>query len=70
MAKVKVYLVIGADKRVRAAKRPQVKPDEVAIAVNLVFPDHWGKVIDTIDVAVPDWVPDVRDLDDSAARHG
>jgi hypothetical protein len=58
--RMKVYLVIGADKRVRAARRPQVKDDEVAIAVNLTFPDTWGRVLQTIDIAVPDWAPTVE----------
>lgn len=55
--KKRVYLVIGSDKRVRAAVRPQVREDEVAIAINLTFPDTWGRTIGTIDVTVPDFVP-------------
>lgn len=70
MSKVKVYLVIDANQRVRAAKRPQIKADEVAIAVNLVFPDTWGRVLQTVDVTVPDWAPTVEDLDGSAVRGG
>lgn len=58
--RMKVYLVISADKRVRAAKRPQIQPDEVAIAINLTFPETWGGVLKTIDVTVPDWAPAVE----------
>jgi hypothetical protein len=58
---MKVYLVISADqRRIRAAKRPQIQPDEVAIAINLTFPDGWGGVVKTVDVEVPDWVPTVE----------
>lgn len=63
MSTQRVYIVIGADRRVRAAKRPQIREDEVAIAVNLKFPDTWGKVISTIDVTVPDFAPsDVNEV--------
>jgi hypothetical protein len=55
---MRVYLVIGADRKVRAAKRPQIRDDEIAIAVDLHFSDAWGRVIKTIDVAVPDLVVD------------
>lgn len=55
--KMKVYLVVGADKSVRAAKRPQIKPDEVAVEVTLTFPDTWGKVVKRLEVDVPDWTP-------------
>jgi hypothetical protein len=53
MSTQRVYLVVSADRRVRAAKRPQIRMDEVAIAINLRFPDTWGSVIETIDVDVP-----------------
>jgi hypothetical protein len=53
----RVYLVISADGRVRAAKRPQIRTDEVAIAINLQFPDTWGRVVQTLDVTVPDFTP-------------
>jgi len=56
----RVYLVIGADRRVRAAKRPQIRADEVAIAINIRYPDNWGRVIETIDVAAPELVTDVE----------
>jgi hypothetical protein len=57
MAIERVYLVISADRRVRAAKRPQIRGDEVAIQINLHYPDRWGKVVHTIDLAVPDFAP-------------
>jgi hypothetical protein len=49
-----VYLVVRSDGDVRVAKRPRVAPDEVAIAVQLTFPDGWGKVVKTIDVTMPE----------------
>ena len=55
--KKRVYLVIGVDKRVRAAVRPQIREDEVAVAINLEFPDTWGRTIAALDVTVPDFVP-------------
>lgn len=58
MSVERVYLVIGADRKVRAAKRPQIRMDEVAIAVNIRFTDSWGRVIDTIDVVAPEIVMD------------
>ena len=57
----RVFLVIGADRKVRASRRPQVKWNEVAIQVNLRFPDTWGRVIATIDADVPDFAPEVKD---------
>jgi hypothetical protein len=57
----RVYLVIGVDRKVRAAKRPQIRTDEVAIAINLRFPDGWGDVIQTIALDVPDFAPQVLD---------
>lgn len=65
MAVKVVYLVIGADKRVRVAVRPQIRADEVAIAIRLRFPDDWGRVVSTVDLIVPDFVP-VVDLDEEA----
>jgi hypothetical protein len=57
MTKKRVYLVIGADRKVRAAVNPRVQLDEIAIAINLTFPDTWGRVLQTIDVDVPDFAP-------------
>jgi hypothetical protein len=68
MSVQRVYLVIGADKRIRAAKRPQIREDEVAIAVNLRFPDTWGRIIDTIEINIPDFAPAVEDLDGGAVQ--
>lgn len=53
----RVYLVIGADRKVRAAKRPQIREDEVAIAINLTYPNTWGQVVSSLDVTVPDFAP-------------
>jgi hypothetical protein len=53
----RAYLVIGADRRIRAAWRPQIRAAEVAIAINLAFPDTWGRVVATIDLPVPDFAP-------------
>lgn len=53
----RVYLVIGADHSVRAAKKPRIGLDEVAIAINLTFPNSWGRVVSTIDLSVPDFAP-------------
>lgn len=58
MSVQKVYLVITADRNVRAAKRPRIAPDEVAVAINLTFPDTWGRVIATLDIGVPDFAPE------------
>jgi hypothetical protein len=66
MSKQRVFLVIGADKRIRAAKRPQLRVDEIAIAIDLQFPDTWGRVITAIEVAVPDFAPTVAVPDVSA----
>lgn len=60
MSTLRVYLVVDATQKVRAAKRPQIRADEIAIAVNLKFPDTWGRVVSTVDVAVPDWTPEVE----------
>lgn len=57
MTAQRVYLVIGADRRVRVAKRPQLRPDEVAVEINLTFPDTWGTVVSRVDIAVPDFTP-------------
>ena len=53
-----VYLVIRADRSVRAARRPRLNKDEVAIRINLVFPDTWGKVLpEQVTITVPDFAP-------------
>jgi hypothetical protein len=53
----RVYLVISPGKDVRVAKRPRVGPHEVAVAINLTFPDSWGQIIGTLSVDVPDFAP-------------
>lgn len=60
MTTMRVYLVIGADRRVRAAKRPQIRPDEIAVAINLSFPGRWGEVVQQLDLEVPDFTPTVE----------
>lgn len=56
-----VYLVISADKSVRAAVRPRVAADEIAITVRLRFPDNWGRVqAGVIDIDIPDFAPTVQ----------
>jgi hypothetical protein len=53
-----IYLVIRADRSVRAARRPRLAGDEVAIRINLTFPDSWGKVLpDEVTITVPDFAP-------------
>lgn len=75
MSRKRVYLVIGADQRVRAATRPQIKPSEVAIAIDLTFPDNWGRVVGTLAFAVPDFAPDAElgeeeEIDEEDAGEG
>ncbi|HTI26221.1 MAG TPA: hypothetical protein VL652_34850 [Kutzneria sp.] len=59
MTTERVFLVIGADRKIRAARRPQLRIDEVAIGINLNFPDGWGRVVGDLTVNVPDFAPDV-----------
>jgi len=55
-----MYLVVRSDRSVRVAKKPRIALDEVAIPLDLVFPDWWGTVLDQrITVQVPDFVPEV-----------
>ena len=61
---MRVYLVIGADRSVRVAKRPRLALNEVAVEVNLRFPDTWGSIISTASVNVPDFAPTVENGDD------
>lgn len=56
----RVYLVIGADKSVRAARQPRIGRDEVAIGINLTFPDGWGHVVGELAVNVPDFAPNAE----------
>jgi hypothetical protein len=53
-----VYLIVGADKRVRAVTRiGRLRDDEIAIRLNLTFPNTWGRVTSTLDVEIPDYTP-------------
>jgi len=54
------YLVIRTDQTIRVAKRPRIAADEVAIKLNLIFPPGWGRVIGQLDIAVPDFTPEVK----------
>lgn len=49
-----VYLVVRADGEVRIAKRPRLAADEVGVALNIAMPDGWGRVVATVDVAMPE----------------
>lgn len=56
-----IYLVIRADRTVRAAKRPRLMADEIALKINLDFPATWGKVLtDEVTLTVPDFTPEVK----------
>lgn len=52
-----VYLVIGPDRNVRAAKRPRVADNEILIKIALNYPDNWGRITQTLNVDVPDFTP-------------
>lgn len=49
-----VYLVVRSDGDVRVAKRPRVATDEIAVAINLTFPEGWGQITHAIDVQMPE----------------
>jgi len=61
MATETVYLVIRADRSVRAVRRPRLAADEIAIPVRLVFPDSWGRIASAAAITfdVPDFTPAV-----------
>lgn len=55
-----MFLVIRSDRTCRVAKKPRIAGDEIAIPVDLHFPDTWGHVLDErITLHVPDFVPEV-----------
>lgn len=58
--KQRVYLVVRSNGDVRAAKRPRIASDEVAIGLDLSFPEGWGKVTQTFDIDMP--APPVAEL--------
>ena len=66
MTKQSMYLVIRCDRTCRIAKRPRIAGDEVAIPVDLIFPDTWGKILrqQRIELQVPDFAPEVADRED------
>lgn len=66
-----VYLIIRADRYMRLGKRPpRLGVDEVAIRLNVAFPDDWGRILTEQDVtvALPDFTPTVT-LDGIEERH-
>lgn len=62
MAKQIVYLVVRYDGEIRAAKRPRIASDEIAVAVTLNFPPGWGKVTQQIEIQMPE-PPTVTDAE-------
>ena len=53
-----VYLIVSASQKVRAVTRlTYIKDDEIAIKLNLTFPNTWGRVTQTLDVEIPDFKP-------------
>ena len=63
MSKDRVFLIVTASRKVRVLKRLpwDLALDEVAIPVDLVFPDGWGSVIGpALTVNVPNSVPAVQ----------
>jgi hypothetical protein len=69
MAKQIVYLVIRSDGEIRAAKRPRISSDEIAVAVTLNFPSGWGKVTQQIEIQMPE-PPEVVDAEGQVANDG
>jgi hypothetical protein len=67
MAKLteRVYLVIGADRSVRISRatrhRLSIRPDQVAVPIDLTYPERWGRVLDAnpLSITVPDFVPEI-----------
>lgn len=67
----RVFLIIGANRTMRLMKvprwasrswwtPPKLKADEIAVAIDVRFPDGWGKVLPTaIAIDVPDDTPAV-----------
>ena len=60
------YLVIKANQTMRVVRRlPDLSQGEVAIRLNLNFPDTWGRIVDTVEVTIPDFTPTLEvDEDD------
>lgn len=64
MTRQAMFLVVRSDRTVRVAKKPRIAADEVAIPLDLHFPDWWGTVLDQrISIHVPDFVPEVVHAD-------
>lgn len=49
-----VYLVVRANGDVRVAKRPRLASDEIAVELNLRFPDGWGDVTQSFTIDMPE----------------
>lgn len=49
-----IYLVVRADGEIRVAKRPRVGTDEIAVRLNLTFPEGWGSVTNEINIEMPE----------------
>ena len=49
------YLVLRSDGQARVTKRlPRLCHDEVAVKVNVLWPDGWGRVIKELNLEMPD----------------
>lgn len=64
--KIERFLVVRADGDVRVvARRPRLRPDEVAYRLNVTIPPAWGRLAEgaiSIDLPEPPPVPDVPAL--------
>ena len=56
----RIFLVIRADRSMRFAKKPRLAWDEIAVGINVTFPEGWGKVIGNIDITAPDFDPTIE----------
>ena len=59
MASQRYFLVIKSDRDVRIAKKPRLAWDEVAVQIDVEFPEQWGKVIGNIRVDAPEFDPTI-----------
>lgn len=50
----RAFLVVRADGSLRVVTRtPNLRDDEVAVQLNIKYPEGWGRHISTIDVNLP-----------------
>jgi hypothetical protein len=55
------WLVLRADRSARIVRRPRrLAIDEISIRLKVTFPDGWGTIVDTVEIAAPDFRPDVE----------